>query len=254
MSRPVITVRIHAGSNAGTFLAGLLALTASPLLTPEELLAARLPNLAGVKLSLVPTSVNDISGWSVRFDAPHEHVHRHVSDIAAIYEASAMSEAARSLAMSAWSRIAQAEAAVHGESLESVHFHEVGRLANIVSIGLAAELLCAMNPEKIVASPIPLGDGTVLCAHGAVPNPAPSTFAMLDGVPVRAFLGEGEAITPTGLGALLGFGATFGPWPQMTVKRHATVFLPNKVFAGVPNGSLFALGEPFTESKNHDTQ
>jgi uncharacterized protein (DUF111 family) len=244
MARPVITLRIHAGFNAGSFLAGLLALTASPLLPPAELLKARFPNLENVSLALSPASVNDIAGWSLNLQAPHEHVHRHVADIASIYAARALSEAARDLAMNVWHVIANAEAAVHGGSLESVHFHEVGRIANIVSIGLAAELLCAIQPERLIASPIPLGDGTVLCAHGAVPNPAPSTFAMLDGVPVRPFLGEGEAITPTGLGALLGFGAAFGPWPEMTVRKHATVFVPGKIFEGVPNGTLFAMGEP----------
>ncbi len=244
MQRPILTIRIHAGFNAGAFLAGLLALTASPLMSPQELLAARFPHLSGVSLALAPVSVNAISGFCLRLDAPREHVHRHVADIEAIYGQSALSDGAKDLSMAVWHRIAKAEAQVHNASFDAVHFHEVGRLANIIAIGLSAELICAMNPAAIVSSPIPLGDGTVICAHGAVPNPAPSTFAMLDGVPVRPFLGEGEAITPTGLGMLLGLGASFGPWPEMTVKKHATVFIPNKVFKGVPNGSLFALGMP----------
>ena len=92
-------------------------------------------------------------------------------------------------------------------------------------------------------SPVPLTDGLVHCAHGAVPNPAPSLFAMLKDVPVTAFAGTGEAVTPTGLAILKGLGAQFGPWPTMTVRKNFTAYAPGKVFAGAPNGLLFALGE-----------
>lgn len=66
---------------------------------------------------------------------------------------------------------------------------------------------------------------------------------MLKDVPVTAFAGTGEAVTPTGLAILKGLGAQFGPWPTMTVRKNLTTYAPGKVFAGAPNGLLFALGE-----------
>ena len=156
---------------------------------------------------------------------------------------STLSAAAREKADAVWQVLAKAEASVHGASPDKVHFHEVGRTANVVAIGLIAELFTTLNPEGFFASAVPLGDGSVNCAHGAVPNPAPALFAMLDNVAVRGFSGIGEAVTPTGLAVLLGLGATFGAWPEMTVKHHVTAYAPDKVFAYCANGLLFALGD-----------
>lgn len=245
--RPILTVRVHAGFNAASFLAGLLAVSGTcRFMTADELLKSRFPDTKAT-LTFGPTSLNHIAGFSCRFDVPHEHVHRCPADIAAIYDASKLSEPARAVADSIWSVIANAEARVHGMSVEKVHFHEVGRMANILAIGLIGEVLTTINPSAIVAGPIPVGDGVIECAHGVVPNPAPAMLAMLDGVCVRSFAGQGEPVTPTGLGVLLGCGATFGGWPTMRVRNHATVFAPGRVFEGVPNGTIFALGTPVTD-------
>ena len=136
-----------------------------------------------------------------------------------------------------------AEARVHNSPLESVHFHEVGRMTNILAVGLIAEMFTSINPAAFVASPLPLADGTVRCAHGAVPNPAPATLAQLEGVAVRPYNGTGETVTPTGVAILKGLGAQFGPWPEMYVKRQVTAFAPGKTFEGA-NGLVFALGQP----------
>lgn len=243
--RPILTVRVHAGLNAQSFLAGLLALTASPLLSPQELLTGKFPGVAA-ELTLENVSVHGISGVSASLTTPPEgHVHRHVGDILSIYEKSKLSEAAKARATDIWTVLAKAEARVHGADPADVHFHEVGRLSNVLAVGLIGELIHAVNPETLIASPLPMGDGAIRCAHGDVPNPAPATLAMMDGVAVRGFDGEGEAVTPTGLACLLGLGFSFGPWPQMRVRRHATAFQKGKIFEGTPNGSLFLLGDPF---------
>ena len=165
-------------------------------------------------------------------------------DTAAIYEnESALTPAAREITRRIWSVIAHAEARVHDACVEDVHFHEVGRMSNILAIGLIAEVFAAVNPIDFVCSPVPLGDGEVVCAHGVVTNPAPALLSMIDGVAVKPFAGEGEAVTPTGLAILIGLGARFDCWPQMRVRRHATAFHNKKVFNGCANGLLFALGD-----------
>ena len=240
--RPVLTVRIHAGLNAASFLAGLLAVTsATKFMSAQELLEARFPG-CGCRLTLEPTQVAHIAGFTCRFETPHEHVHRTPADIAAFYDKSALSQAARRAADAIWSTVAAAEARVHGVPVDAVHFHEVGRLSNMLAVGLIAEAFVALNPADFVVSPIPIGDGTVHCAHGAVPCPAPATLAMLDGVAVVPYAGTGEAVTPTGLAIVRGLGARFGAWPAMRVHAHATAFAPGRVFEDSANGCIFALG------------
>lgn len=261
--RPVLTVRIHSGLNAESFLAGLLSVTSpAPLLDPQGLLEARFPHVPA-RLTLEQRSVNGISGACCRIEVDeagrhrhhddghaheHEHAHHHAhrspADIEAFYEQyGALTPAARELARSIWSVLASAEARVHGASPETVHFHEVGRTSNILAMGLIAELIAAVNPRDIVSSPVPLADGEVRCAHGVVTNPAPALLQMLDGVAVKPFSGEGEAVTPTGLAILLGLGARFDRWPAMRIERLATAFHNARVFEGAANGLVFALGE-----------
>lgn len=245
LSRPILTVRVHAGLNAASLLAGLFSVSGAGLFSDaNELMQLHFPR-AEASLAIVPFSVNGISGVSAVFDAPdEEHVHRTPGDILNYYETSStLSAAARKLASCIWQNIAQAEARVHDTDVGNVHFHEVGRMTNILSVGLIAEIFAALNPLSFVSSPLPLSDGTVRCAHGTVPNPAPATLAQLEGVAIRAYRGCGETVTPTGLAILKGLGAEFGAWPEMRVTRQATAFAPDKHFEGA-NGLIFALGQP----------
>ena len=243
-SRPILTVRIHSGLNAESFLAGLLSVAGpAALFNADDLLKSAFPR-SNAHALLYPKSVNHIAGFACRFDCPHEHVHHTPADIEAIYEReSKLTDAAREIARRIWSVIAHAEARVHDSPIEDVHFHEVGRMTNILAVGLIAEMFTSINPAAFVASPLPLADGTVRCAHGAVPNPAPATLAQLEGVAVRPYNGTGETVTPTGVAILKGLGAQFGPWPEMYVKRQVTAFAPGKTFEGA-NGLVFALGQP----------
>ena len=239
----ILAVRIHAGFNAGAFLAGLLALNDLPGGMAGAYLRTLFPNI-DCGLEFAPRYVNSIRGMSARILAPKEHAHRHPADIRAIYAESRLSDAARTLSDRVWQVLAQAEAKVHGMSMDEVHFHEVGRMANILAIGLSAELFLKMNVSRIAASPIPMNEGEVECAHGLLPYPAPAMFTMLDGVAVRGSSGKGELVTPTGLAILKGFGAEFGPWPEMTIEKAAQIFVWGTEFEGFPNGSRFFLGSP----------
>lgn len=237
-----LTVRINAGFNAGVLTAGLLALTDVSAGMAGAYLRRLFPEV-DCGIALERRAVSGISGWSCRILTAPEHAHRHPEDIEAIYAKSSLSEGARRKAAAVWRVLTEAEGRVHGMAPEDVHFHEVGRMSNILAVGLCAEFLLKLAPARFVASPLPMNEGEVTCAHGLVPYPAPALFSMLEGVAVRPSSGEGELVTPTGLAMLRGFGAEFGAWPRMTVKRTAQVFLPGStVFSGTPNGTRFALG------------
>lgn len=241
--RDILTVRIHAGFNAASFLAGLMALTDQSGGTATLFLRRLFPTIPA-EIRFEDRYVNDIAGVTAKILTQPEHPHRTPGDIAAIYAESRLSDEARQKAAAVRKVLSEGEAGVHGMPVEHVHFHEVGRMANVLAVGLIAEWMTTLRPARLVVSPIPLGDGAIQCAHGTIPYPAPALFSMLDGVPVRAWAGEGEAVTPTGLAVLKGLGAEFGGWPAMTITKRATVFT-DKYFENVPNGALFALGTSY---------
>ncbi|MDR1490403.1 MAG: LarC family nickel insertion protein [Desulfovibrio sp.] len=167
--------------------------------------------------------------------------HRSFADIAGIIRGSAMPDAAQKLALKAFSLLAEAEGAVHGVEAARVTFHEVGALDSILDVCLCCRLFALLDPDVFVCSPLPLADGAINCAHGVLPAPAPAVLRLLEGVPVRGFSGSGETVTPTAVSLLKALGARFGPWPEMSVKR-TVISYGNKVFPGVANGAVWALG------------
>jgi uncharacterized protein (DUF111 family) len=238
----VLVLRPYTGISGDIMVAGLARmLDADQRLLDECIAAVGLPALAG-GLALAPHSVNAVGGWRCRVTLPHEHSHRTFADIRAIIEASAMPEKAKTLAGNAFALLAEAEGAVHGKTTEEVAFHEVGALDSILDICLAAMLFDRLNPAVFVCGPLPLCDGTVSCAHGALPSPAPAVLRLLRDVPVYGIPSSGETLTPTGVALLKAFGAAFGNWPAMTIRTESLIY-GTRVFENVPNGAIFALGE-----------
>ena len=113
--------------------------------------------------------------------------------------------------------IARAESEVHGEAMENIHFHEVGSLDALADILSVCMLIYELNPDKICASPVNVGSGTVKCAHGILPVPSPATEKILHGVPVYSGEVKGELCTPTGAALLKYFVQNFGAMPDMVL-------------------------------------
>jgi len=149
----------------------------------------------------------------------HEHEHNALDDILHTISHLNLPQSVRANAAAVYKLLAEAESHAHGRPVGLVHFHEVGALdavADIAGVCLAVEELGA---DKIAASPVKLGRGTVRCAHGVVPVPAPATAYLLRGVPVESGQIEGELCTPTGAALLRNFCADFGPMPLMSVEK-----------------------------------
>src|SRR4051812_19414875 len=147
-----------------------------------------------------------------------EHKHRHLHHITAMIDGSSLNARQKELATRIFRRLAEAEAKVHGSTIEKVHFHEVGAVDSIADIVGAAIGFDLLGIERIVCSPIPTGRGFVEIAHGRCSIPAPATGELLLGIPLAAFDVEGELTTPTGAAIVAALANDFGPLPAMTVE------------------------------------
>lgn len=134
-------------------------------------------------------------------DNNHEHNHRNLQDIELIIQKSNLNENIKNISLGIFKKVAEAEAKVHGKTMEEVHFHEVGAVDSIVDIVGAAICFDCLKIDRIKASTVEVGSGFVKCAHGVMPVPAPATVEILKGVPLRSNLSF-EATTPTGAAIL----------------------------------------------------
>ncbi|MDR1677925.1 MAG: LarC family nickel insertion protein [Deltaproteobacteria bacterium] len=237
----ILVLRPHSGISGDIMVAGLAHMVGLDQSGLDELLTALgLGALVG-RVKLVQRVFSGITGQGLEVNLDPEHHHRTLDDIKTFISRANLSERAKSLALSAFTILAEAEGRVHNLSPSEVHFHEVGALDSLLDIGLAAALFDRLNPVRFTCGPLPLCDGTIQCAHGLLSSPAPAVSFLLEGVMICGLNSSGETVTPTGLSLLKSFGAIFGPWPAMTVERQALIygsrFLPN-----VANGALFAYG------------
>ena len=153
-------------------------------------------------------------------DHDHEHHHHHtMADIEAIVRGCALPERVRDDVLGVYRLIAQAESRVHGESVEEIHFHEVGALDAVADITAVCLLMERLGAEQVVCSPVHVGSGQVRCAHGVLPVPAPAAAELLRGVPIYGGAVRGELCTPTGAALLRRFVTCFGALPAMTPAR-----------------------------------
>jgi len=154
----------------------------------------------------------------------HEHTHnqqhgRSLSEILRIIAAASISEYARRTAGEIFLALGAAEATVHNVRVEQVHFHEVGAADAIVDIVCAAVGAEALEVDQFLASPLNVGGGTVACAHGVMPVPAPATLELLKNAPIYSGDIQKELVTPTGAAIVKVLVSSFGPRPVMTTER-----------------------------------
>ena len=148
----------------------------------------------------------------------HDHHHHSLSEIENLIDRSALSPEGKERAKHLFHRLAEAEAAIHEMPLERVHLHEVGALDSIIDIVGAVYGMEWLGADHIVASPLNVGSGTVECAHGVFPVPAPATARLLRGVPVYAGSVAQELVTPTGALLITGYAESYGELPPMRLE------------------------------------
>ena len=215
---------------AGDMLAGaLLELVPDPDAAVAELNAFEIPGVmykremlskCGIAATHLSVTVAGHEEHEVHHHHDHHHhEHRSLADVLHFIGHLNLEPSVREDVKSVYESLAAAESRAHGKAVGEIHFHEVGALDAIADIAAFCHLLRRIAPDKIIASPVHVGSGTVNCAHGVLPVPAPATAFLLEGVPTYSDgVIVGELCTPTGAALIKNFAASFGPQPLMTVR------------------------------------
>ena len=180
--------------------------------------------LPGVEISAQRAVKCGITGTHFRVaiqgreEDEHHHAHSGLGQIHSLVEALPIPTMVKLDVLAVYRLIAQAESQVHGVPVEHIHLHEVGALDAVADITAVCLLLHRLNVEQIVASPVHVGSGSVCCAHGVLPVPAPATALLLQGIPSYGGEIAGELCTPTGAALLKHFVQKFGPQPMMATQ------------------------------------
>ena len=199
--------------------------------------------LEGVSVEISRVNRGPFAATRVEVRAPERQPHRHLRHIEAILDAADLAAGVRDRARAVFQRLAQAEAEVHGSTPEKVHFHEVGAVDALVDIVGACAGLAALGVDRVRASELPLGGGTVMCEHGRIPVPAPATALLLRGARVRMGPVEAELVTPTGAALLATLVDDWlAPVPGMRLERVGTG-AGAREFADHPNVLRLLVGE-----------
>lgn len=175
--------------------------------------------LAGCRLRAAQVRKNGIRATQVTVDYRPEHAHRDLGRILAMIDGGRLSDRQKELARRIFTRLAEAEAKVHGVAIDEVRFHEVGAADSIADIVGAAVGWDMLGVDRIVASAVPTGSGKIEIDHGLVSIPAPATAELLRGIPLAESTATSELTTPTGAAILATLVDEFGPLPAMTIER-----------------------------------
>lgn len=194
---------------------------------------------------------NGISVGKFNVICSENHPHRHLSDIIHIINDSELAPEIKKKSIAIFSCLAQAEANIHGTTMEKIHFHEVGAVDAIIDIVGTVICLSLLQVDKIISSPLPMSHGFITCAHGILPLPAPATREILKGVPQYGIDIEGELVTPTGAAIIATLAHSFGQLPEMKVDAFG--FGTGTKEYSIPNILTVSLGRTNLETQlNHE--
>jgi uncharacterized protein (TIGR00299 family) protein len=216
---------------------------------PEEVLSSAVAAVAPEPVVLRTERVvrGGLAATRCHVEVADSTTHRTWRDVDALLVAAPLVEPVRRSARAVFHRLATAEAAVHGTTVEEVHFHEVGALDALADVVGVCAGTAHLGLDALVVSPVAVGSGRVRGAHGDLPVPVPAVTELLRGTPSYAGPGVGESCTPTGAALLTTLAASFAAQPPMTVAAvgvgaggrdpatHANVV---RLLVGEPTGDL----------------
>ena len=228
---------------AGDMALGAL-LDAGADLDEVRALLRRLP-VGGWSLDTEPALRGGIAGTRAVVGTDEDGTSRTAADIAAIVTAAALPPRVTKRALATFTLLAEVEAGLHRRAVDEVHLHEVGGLDAIVDVVGVAAALEVLDVDRVTASTVTTGTGTIRAAHGVLPNPAPAVVGLLAraGAPVRGLDVDVELTTPTGAALLVALATSWGPLPAMAVSASG-FGAGTRDLAALPNLTQVVLGSP----------
>jgi len=228
-----------AGASGNMILAALVSLGVDKTALIEQL---RRLNISDFNIEFSTVDRSGISAVYADVKVPHERVHRHLSDIKKIINESTLSEAVKERAVAIFTRLAEAEAKIHGIEVEKVHFHEVGAMDAIVDVVGACIGFEMLGIERFTCSKVHVGSGFAQMAHGRFPIPPPAVAELLTRAPIYSTDIEGELITPTGAAIISTVCESYGAIPELKVERTG-YGAGTREYKDFPNALRIILGE-----------
>ena len=205
-----------AGASGDMILGAVIAAGVEPEAFKRQL---ALLDVKGYSIDFESVDRSGINATYARVQTAHEHAHRHLSDILKIIYDSRLSDAVKDRSAKIFSRLAEAEALVHNERIDQVHFHEVGALDAIIDVVGAAICFDLLGIERFTSSALHVGSGTVDMDHGRYPVPPPAVAELLKGAPFYSTDISGELVTPTGAAIITTVCTHYGPIPTMKLEQ-----------------------------------
>jgi len=199
--------------------------------------------LAGFTLGFEKSKKKGIAGTHFSVDVKEDQPHRNLSDILTIIKNSSLKNSIKKQSESIFRRLAEAEAKIHDTTPEKIHFHEVGAVDSIIDIVGAVIGLDILGVQEVRVSRLHVGTGTVQCAHGTLPVPAPATLELLQDTPVYSTGIQSELVTPTGAAILTTLSQRFGEMPSMQIQTIGYGLGSRDL--EIPNFLRLAVGETY---------
>ena len=212
-------------------LAALIALGVDKDYLTEQI---KLLGISDFEIEFSTRDKSGISALHADVKTSEEKAHRHLHHIEKIIKDSGLSENVKARAIKIFTKLAKAEAKVHGTEIEKVHFHEVGAMDAIIDVVGACIGFEILKIEKFVCSKIHVGSGFVNMAHGKFPVPPPAVAELLQNIPVYSTEIEGELITPTGAAIIATVCEEFGQIPEMKIEK-TSYGAGTRDYSGFPN-------------------
>lgn len=206
--------------------------------------------ISGYQLEIKDVVKHGIRAKHLDVKLEEKQPHRHLYHIVEILDKSDLPQEVKDLALKIFTRLAEAEAKVHGTTLEKVHFHEVGAVDAIVDIVGAAFAVYRLRISKVYASPLNIGKGMVKCAHGLMPIPAPATAELLKNAVSYSNEVSGELVTPTGAAIITTLTDYFATQP--TLKTKSINYGAGTWDLSIPNVLRLILGEEIKQKKEQE--
>jgi uncharacterized protein (TIGR00299 family) protein len=234
------------GISGDMFLGALVDAGVSPRLLEDTVTALDL----GASMEISRVQRGGIGATKVNVVAPKRGTHqhgRHLHEIRGIIDQAEISRHAKNISIKIFEALGEAEAEIHNTSIEKIHFHEVGAVDAIVDIVCTAVGAETLAVEEWICSPLNVGGGTVQCAHGTLPVPAPATLKLLRDAPVYSSGPQVELVTPTGAAIVKTLCNRFTSFPAMKVERSG-YGAGTREFPDHPNVLRLTIGESITET------